>query len=108
MRTQPAAHENSPTELVPPVCPKMPWRVAKLQPLSGFRLRVEFVDGLSGTVDMSALVISEHAGVFAALADPAIFAHASVEYGVVTWPGEVDLAPDAMHHAINANGIWVL
>jgi hypothetical protein len=28
--------------------------------------------------------------------------------GVVTWPGELDLAPDAMHLAIKDGGEWVL
>jgi hypothetical protein len=26
----------------------------------------------------------------------------------VTWPGELDLAPDAMHAAILAHGEWLL
>jgi len=26
----------------------------------------------------------------------------------VTWPGEIDLAPDAMYEGIKATGVWVL
>jgi len=26
----------------------------------------------------------------------------------VIWPGEIDLAPDAMHEAIQAGGVWVV
>jgi hypothetical protein len=26
----------------------------------------------------------------------------------VTWPGELDLAPDAMHEAIKQQGEWIL
>jgi hypothetical protein len=37
------------------------------------------------------------AGVFAALRDPSLFAQAALDYGAVSWPGELDLAPDAMH-----------
>jgi hypothetical protein len=74
----------------------------------GFRLKVRFLDGTEGVVDMSARVHSTDAGVFAALANPARFAEVFVDYGVVTWPGEIDLAPDAMHHAIQAAGLWVL
>ncbi|RPI08189.1 MAG: DUF2442 domain-containing protein, partial [Zetaproteobacteria bacterium] len=51
----------------------MPWRVVEAEPLSDFRLRVQFVDGLKGVVDMAALVHSTSAGVFAQLADPARF-----------------------------------
>ncbi|SPE30180.1 hypothetical protein SBA5_760010 [Candidatus Sulfotelmatomonas gaucii] len=32
----------------------------------------------------------------------------SLEYGAVTWPGELDLAPDAMHAAILEQGEWSL
>jgi hypothetical protein len=32
----------------------------------------------------------------------------TIEHGAVTWPGELDLAPDAMHDAIRQHGVWVL
>ncbi len=86
----------------------MPWRVVEARPLDGCRLHVRFVDGLEGEVDMSALVRSSTAGVFARLADPFLFAQVFVEHGVVTWPGEIDLAPDAMHAEIKKEGKWVL
>jgi hypothetical protein len=31
-----------------------------------------------------------------------------VEYGAVTWPGEIDLAPDAMYAEFKKNGEWKL
>jgi hypothetical protein len=86
----------------------MQWRVSTVEALQGYRLRVRFIDGLEGLVDMSALIRSPGAGVFAALADPKRFAEAGIEYGAVTWPGEIDLAPDAMYAAIKATGEWVL
>jgi hypothetical protein len=76
--------------------------------LQGFRLQVSFADGLSGTVDMSGLVHSPRAGVFAALADPSLFAQVKLEYGAVAWPGELDLAPDAMHTEIQKHREWSL
>lgn len=45
---------------------------------------------------------------FAAVADPDVFSHVYVELGAVTWPGEIDLAPDVMHGEIEKNGIWIL
>ena len=48
---------------------------------------------------------SYNAGIFAALPDPAVFAQATAEHGVVTWPGELDLAPDAMYDAIRARSL---
>ena len=70
--------------------------------------QVSFADGLTGLVDMARLLHSPKAGVFAALRDPSLFARVTIEHGVVTWPGELDLAPDAMHDAIRQHGVWAL
>jgi hypothetical protein len=78
----------------------MPWRVVSVQALSDFRLYVRFVDGTQGSVDLSSLVHSSNAGVLAVLADPVLFGQVFVERGAVTWPGEIDLAPDAMYAQI--------
>lgn len=78
----------------------MPWRVTSVEALPGFRLHVRFVDGTQGVMDLAPLIHSSRAGVFAALADPAMFAQAHIEHGAVTWPGELDMAPDAMYAAI--------
>jgi len=108
MFPQSLSEKDSSASVVPPVQPHMPWRVVEVQPLSDFRLHVRFVDGLEGTVDMAALVHSSSAGVFAQLADPTRFAQAYVAHGAVTWPGEIDLAPDAMYAEIKKLGRWVL
>jgi hypothetical protein len=31
-----------------------------------------------------------------------------VEFGSVSWPGDIDLAPDAMYREIKSTGEWVL
>jgi hypothetical protein len=72
--------------------------------LSAYRLDVRFRDGTSGIVDMSALVNGDSAGVFAPLREPAAFEAAYVEHGAVTWPGEIDVAPDALYAVIKAKG----
>jgi hypothetical protein len=90
------------------ISPRSPWRATSVEALPGLRLKVVFVDGLTGTVDLSGVVHSPKAGVFAALADLAFFAQVRLNYGAVTWPGGLDLAPDAMHTAIQAHGEWVL
>ena len=108
MRTQSVTEKDSPPGVTPAIQPRMPWRVVEVHTLPDYRLHVRFMDGLQGRVDMSALVRSSGAGVFAPLADPARFAEVYVEYGAVTWPGEIDLAPDAMYRAIKQTGEWVL
>jgi hypothetical protein len=86
----------------------VPWRVAAVTPLPDFCLTVRFRDGTTGTVDMSELIHSPRAGVFATLADPDLFAQAYIEHDVVTWPGELDLAPDAMYAELKQHGEWKL
>jgi hypothetical protein len=108
MRTESNAGENSSTAPMPDFAPRSPWRVTKVEALPGFRLSVAFADGLTGTVDMAALVHSPNAGVFAPLADPSLFAQVRLEYGAVAWPGDLDLAPDAMHTAIQEHKVWLL
>ncbi len=57
---------------------------------------------------MAALIASPKAGVFARLRDAGAFDQARVEHGAVTWPGEIDLAPDAMHAEIRRSREWVV
>ena len=108
MRPQAATQKDSPAELIPPVRPVAAWRVVKAEPLPDFRLRVCFVDGLEGVVDLAQRVRSKNAGVFSALANPKRFAEVRIEHGAVTWPGELDLAPDAMYDEIKKTGEWKL
>ena len=68
-------------------------------------LRVQFADGTVGRVRFEP---SHLTGVFTALKDPLVFQQARVEDGFVTWPGDPDLAPDAMYDAIKNHGEWVL
>jgi hypothetical protein len=86
--------------------PKAPWRVAFVEALPDYKLKVRFRDGLEGSVNMRRLIFAPEAGVFAALADAALFAQVYLEYGAVTWPGEIDLAPDAMYQEIEGAGTW--
>jgi hypothetical protein len=74
------------------------------------RLRVTFVDGVAGDVDMR-LFLSDtkiDGTVFEPLRDPAFFAQARVVLGAIQWPNGADLAPDAMYDAIREYSVWVL
>jgi hypothetical protein len=106
MLSKPNAGQNRSAGINPPIVPKATWRVAAVEALPDYKLKVRFLDGLEGIVDMRRLIFSPEAGVFAALADAALFAQVYLEYGAVTWPGEIDLAPDAMHRQIEAAGSW--
>ena len=104
MRNQTESVQNATLGIIP----RVPWRVAEVQTFPGYRLSVKFMDGTTGEIDISHLVMSDGAGIFARLRDPVLFAQAYVEYGAVEWPGKIDLAPDAMYDEIKKHGRWVL
>jgi hypothetical protein len=68
-------------------------------------LAVRFEDGTEGGVRFEP---SHLHGVFEALKTPEVFRQVRVDDGAVTWPCEIDLAPDAMYREIKQTGEWVL
>ena len=79
----------------------MYWDVIEVKPEPGHSLFVRFKDGLCGRVQLAA---EELTGVLAPLADQKFFEQVFVDQAAVTWPGEIDLAPDAMHADIASRG----
>lgn len=61
-----------------------------------YRLWIRFGDGTEGEVDLSSLVGK---GVFARWENPAEFdkVYIDPETRTVAWPGQIDLAPDALY-----------
>lgn len=94
--------------MTPPILCDHPTDVVCVMPLPGFRLQVRFHDGVEGEVDLKERVHAANAGVFAALSDPTRFAQVGVQFGAIWWPGDIDLAPDAMHAELKAHGVWRL
>ena len=82
-----------------------PWRVTSCEVIGDHRLHVRFRDGLEGDVQFTPTAFY---GVFAHLVDPARFAEAKVVLGAVSWPGELDIAPDRIHADIKRAGVSVL
>ena len=83
----------------------MKWEVTEVRIAGEFALTVRFQDGLEGKVKF---LPSFFRGVFSHLASHHEFQKVQVVDGVVTWPGELDLAPDAMYDEIMRNGEWLL
>jgi hypothetical protein len=83
----------------------MKWDVTEVMVTDDFALAVRFRDGLQGAVKFSP---SFFRGVFTHLASLPEFRKVQVVDGVVTWPGELDLAPDAMYAEIKRSGEWLL
>jgi hypothetical protein len=72
----------------------MYWDVVEVRPEPDYSLFVRFVDGASGRVRISPDRLT---GVLAPLRDRRFFEQVFVDHGAVAWPGEIDLAPDAMY-----------
>lgn len=79
----------------------MYWDVVEVKAESGHRLFVRFADGTSGKVQLE---LSDLSGVLAPLQDPSFFERVFVNHGAVAWPGDIDLAPDAMYEQVVRQG----
>jgi len=73
------------------------WDVVEVKPEPDHSLFVRFKDGLAGHVRLRR---EDLTGVLAPLLDAQFFEQVFIDHGAVAWPGEIDLAPDAMHSQI--------
>jgi hypothetical protein len=65
------------------------------EPLAGYKLRLQYADGVTGLVDVSHLVGK---GVFQLWNDPEAFGRVSIGTGgELRWSEEVDLCADALY-----------
>ena len=74
-----------------------PYDISRVEYLGGFRLRIEFVDGLVREVDLADKIAAAVGPVFEPLKDPAFFAQVFVDHGTVAWPNGLDLDPLVLH-----------
>ena len=76
----------------------MYWDIVEVTPKPHFCLFVRFKDGLEGFFRLREEQLT---GVLAALKDQQFFERVFIDQGVVAWPGDIDLAPDAMYAEIS-------
>ena len=75
----------------------MYWDVVEVKPEPDYSLYVRFKDGVTGRVRLQ---LEELTGVLAPLRDREFFEQVFIDSGAVAWPGQIDLAPDAMYAQI--------
>ena len=75
----------------------MYWDVVEVRAEPDCNLFVRFADGVSGRVRISPEKLT---GVLAPLRDRPFFEQVFIDHGAVAWPGEIDLAPDAMYEEV--------
>lgn len=83
----------------------MYWDVTEVIPDAHLTLFVRFADGVCGKIHF---LPSHLKGVFTPLKKADFFQEVFLNDGVVAWPGEIELAPDAMHDQIKQHGSWTL
>jgi uncharacterized protein DUF2442/uncharacterized protein DUF4160 len=73
--------------------------VSRVEVREGYRLHVEFTDGVAGEIDLSDRLFGP---VFEPLRSRELFRRVGIdEFGVITWPNGADLAPDALHRRLS-------
>jgi hypothetical protein len=83
----------------------MYWDVVDVKVTAPLTLTVKFQDGTLGKVMFKTESLY---GVFEPLKDPDFFKQVFIDGDAVAWPGEVDVAPDAMYEEIRQHGEWVI
>ena len=63
----------------------------KVTVLDNYRLQITFKNGEERIFDVAPLLSRK---CYSALSSKALFSLASIEYGCVTWPGNIDIDPD--------------
>ena len=71
--------------------------------VEGYKLKIEFENGLSGVVDFSDY--TQRGGVFENFKDLAFFRQFTIskELGTIVWNGEVDIAPETIYKKCEHN-----
>ncbi|HXJ43470.1 MAG TPA: DUF2442 domain-containing protein [Bryobacteraceae bacterium] len=78
----------------------MYWDIVDVKPRPDYSLFVRFKDGLEGLVHLRE---DQLTGALEPLRERSFFEQAFVECGAVAWPGEIDLAPDAMYAEVSGH-----
>jgi hypothetical protein len=75
------------------------YRIVEVEARPGYRVWIRFTDGTAGEVDLSDLVGK---GVFASWEQEGAFERVFIdeETGTIAWPGDIDLAPDALYRDV--------
>ena len=75
-------------------------RPVNITALPGYKIRVDYADGVTGIVDLSDSV---GRGVFAPLQNEAFFKTVHVgDHGQIAWTDEIEICPDAVYQTVTA------
>ena len=80
--------------------------VTKARPLAGYRVWLEFTDGLRGEIDLEDRLFGP---VFEPLRDPSYFGRleAKPDLDTIVWPNGADFTPEFLHQRLQNNAAEV-
>jgi hypothetical protein len=68
--------------------------VVSVTTIPGYKLLLKFENGESRIFDMSSYLDKKP---FTSIRAPSVFKLATVDYGTVVWPGNIDIAPETLY-----------
>jgi len=73
-------------------------RVRDVEPIEGFRVRLEFEDGTQKEIDLEPYL---HGPIFEPVrSDPTVFRSVRVEGGTIAWDNGADIDPDVLYYSL--------
>jgi hypothetical protein len=78
----------------------MPTYVIKAELRDGYRIYIEFNDGLGGTIDFKEKITTDHREIIRELVDKKKFNKIKVERHTLCWENGVDFAPEYLYDQI--------
>jgi hypothetical protein len=81
--------------------------VVEVRPLDGYRVFLEFDNGVQGELDLEPL-LDPFDGVFEPLRDPVRFREVFVDSGgTIAWPNGADVAPETLYALVSGRPLSV-
>lgn len=71
--------------------------VIEAKHIGDYRIRIEFNDGRVGEVDLKEVIAGDQRAIFNQLKDIELFKRFKVKYDTLTWPNELDIAPEYLY-----------
>lgn len=85
------------------------WSIIRFKVLPEYQIEVSFADGMTGIANLGPRLSQGPLGDgFDPLCDQKMFSRVFLDHGALTWPGRIDLAPDAMYERIRSCGRSIL
>jgi len=73
-------------------------KISDAEYLRDYRVRFIFDNGRQGVADLRPMIFDDPRPVFAPLRDTAVFQQLFIEHGALSWPGDLEVAPEYIYY----------